>query len=640
MARRCGPNKQKCGMSQGIYNPFFQNGAYWYGSSGVDAGYQAILNKTTSLGGSLPAALAKALDNAMYIALKPHLPEMDVFRWEASDVGGAYDRVNWVNPNTHTAVHNGGLTKTANEGYNTDGTTGYIDWAYNPSTQGVKYLRDNSSVSVHFYSTTNVPTTFVTVGNDDQVFIGELTNNMLGRIQTAVGMNFGASPTDFKSSKTYTVRRTASNVDQTLVDGVVVQTAANVSNAIANANIYSFRRNSVSTLYCSAGIVISAVWAGSSAIDNAAVHQIVKDRILAGIVLGAHYAGVTQTQVSLSGRSTIIATGDSFTQGLNASPASEAYIPQFRVTHPGLTTLNNISISGRGVWSQASSIQGNGATKSSTLLTALIGLNDIRRGGASAKTLAKIEACYRALIFKGIYNASTPSGHATVTRTGTIIGHPASTNGGLFGSGTLPGNFASQSSAGGVDTWEWTFTGTEFGIQFIGSDGVAEVYGTANIYIDNVLVASKSLNNLADGISDGVNNNQHTPVAYTFHGLSSGSHTIRVESGGDGIVPIDFFATLHPAANSYAFLFAEIPYLTAYGYIATPGLDQASIAESDTASDIIKGIVDEYRALGYAIAFVKTNTYYNRYIGCDSDNVHANNIGHDEIEAAFNAAVS
>lgn len=34
MARRCGPNKQKCGMSQGLFNPFFQNGAPWYGSGG------------------------------------------------------------------------------------------------------------------------------------------------------------------------------------------------------------------------------------------------------------------------------------------------------------------------------------------------------------------------------------------------------------------------------------------------------------------------------------------------------------------------------------------------------------------------------------------------------------------------------
>lgn len=36
MPRNCGPNRL-CGMSQGIYNPFFQNGAYWYGSGGVSA---------------------------------------------------------------------------------------------------------------------------------------------------------------------------------------------------------------------------------------------------------------------------------------------------------------------------------------------------------------------------------------------------------------------------------------------------------------------------------------------------------------------------------------------------------------------------------------------------------------------------
>jgi hypothetical protein len=34
MAKRCGPNRP-CGMSQGIFNPFFQGGAQWFGSGGV-----------------------------------------------------------------------------------------------------------------------------------------------------------------------------------------------------------------------------------------------------------------------------------------------------------------------------------------------------------------------------------------------------------------------------------------------------------------------------------------------------------------------------------------------------------------------------------------------------------------------------
>lgn len=40
MAKRCGPNRSICGMSQGIYNPFFQNGNYWYGSGGSDPDVQ------------------------------------------------------------------------------------------------------------------------------------------------------------------------------------------------------------------------------------------------------------------------------------------------------------------------------------------------------------------------------------------------------------------------------------------------------------------------------------------------------------------------------------------------------------------------------------------------------------------------
>lgn len=40
MSRKCGGSSYNgggsCGMSQGLYNPFFQNGAYWYGQGGSE----------------------------------------------------------------------------------------------------------------------------------------------------------------------------------------------------------------------------------------------------------------------------------------------------------------------------------------------------------------------------------------------------------------------------------------------------------------------------------------------------------------------------------------------------------------------------------------------------------------------------
>lgn len=54
MARRCGVNKP-CGMSQGIYNPFFQNGAYWYGAGGsiITPVVFTGINKSIEMGDSI-----------------------------------------------------------------------------------------------------------------------------------------------------------------------------------------------------------------------------------------------------------------------------------------------------------------------------------------------------------------------------------------------------------------------------------------------------------------------------------------------------------------------------------------------------------------------------------------------------------
>lgn len=62
MARKCGVNKP-CGMSQGIYNPFFQNGAYWYGQGGSEPSpYDLTIQEIKDLLGSKLVALYDVKD--------------------------------------------------------------------------------------------------------------------------------------------------------------------------------------------------------------------------------------------------------------------------------------------------------------------------------------------------------------------------------------------------------------------------------------------------------------------------------------------------------------------------------------------------------------------------------------------------
>jgi lysophospholipase L1-like esterase len=338
--------------------------------------------------------------------------------------------------------------------------------------------------------------------------------------------------------------------------------------------------------------------------------------------------------VSLQGRNTMYALGDSITAGQNASVAGERYTNQFSAGK-GLT-LTNLGVGGRGVLEAAIQIQPQTFTRSQTLITFAAGLNDMRRNGAATRTLKKMEACLKTVLIKGMAATNTASGSSGVTRSGTINAYAANTVGGTFPTGTLPCNCATNSPST-VATWTWTFTGTAFGIQFSGSDDVLSNYGTGTISIDGSVVQTLDLGEWYDGVSDGARDNARGPVGFTFHNLTNTSHTIVVTSTGDGNFPIDFFCTLNPPETSAAFLVAEIPYLNSTGYAISPNL--GSVAASDICSTLYRSIVNEYKGYGYNINFVETNDYYVLATGLDTDNIHPNNTGHDQITSAFNAAV-
>lgn len=338
--------------------------------------------------------------------------------------------------------------------------------------------------------------------------------------------------------------------------------------------------------------------------------------------------------VSLAGRTNLIALGDSITAGQNASNAASRFINRF-TTLKGLT-LSNLAVGGRGVYQAAVSIQGATFTRSNTVISFMAGLNDMRRGGVAAKTLNKIEACLRTSILRGISNVNTASGAASITRTGTVTGFAANTVGGFYPTGTLPGAYATNAN-NNVASWTYNFTGTSFGIQFSASDDVISNYGSGTITVDGVLVKTVDLGEWYDGISDGSNANSRGPVAFTFHGLSSGAHTVVVQNDGVGNFPVDFFCTLQTPSNAAAFMVAEIPYLNSTGYALVPNL--GSVANSDICSNLMKSIVNEYSSYGYNITFVHVNDYYILATGLDTDNIHPNDTGHVQIRDAYLAHV-
>ena len=338
---------------------------------------------------------------------------------------------------------------------------------------------------------------------------------------------------------------------------------------------------------------------------------------------------IWRRKLPVTGRTTLFAYGDSITVGQNATPTSNQYIQKFR-TLRGLT-LTNRATSGRGVYRMSSQGIIDTYTRSNTVLTCMAGLNDIRRGGTDVRTLNKIEASYRVIAVKAISSATFASGGASVTRVGTFANYSANLVGGVnTNTGANPATFTSTNGS----YWEWTFTGTQFGINFIANSGDVQTFGIASVFVDGVFVEDINLNNWYDNISDGTYDNRRGSLSWTWHGYANTSHTVRVVANG-GIVPIDFFCTLQSsAANCASVLAIEIPYLSTTGYAISPA--NGTVAISNAASLRIKKVMDFYSSLGYNMHFAWINDlWYILSSGLDTDQIHPNNTGHDQIFQAL-----
>lgn len=334
---------------------------------------------------------------------------------------------------------------------------------------------------------------------------------------------------------------------------------------------------------------------------------------------------VWRRKLPVTGRNTLFAYGDSITVGDNATTAANRYINKLATLYT--MTLTNRGASGRGVFRMAQQGIVDGYTRANTLLTCMAGLNDIRRGGTNAKTLKKIEACYRVMAVKAISGTTTASGAAGVTRVGTFTNYSANLVGGVYtNTGTTPATFTNTNGS----YWEWSFTGTAFGINFIANSGDVQTFGTASVYVDGVFVEDIFLNDWYDNISDGTYDNRRGPLSWSWHNFSNTAHTVRVVANG-GIVPIDYFCLIQSSPSNCASVLAiEIPYLSSAGYAISPA--NGTVAISNSASLVIKKVIDYYSSLGFNMHFAWINDlWYNLTTGLDTDQIHPNNTGHNQI---------
>jgi hypothetical protein len=116
-------------------------------NSSFDADYQAVLNRATTLGYTLPSASQRIKQNTLLLALKAGgvWTKLDILYIFANDGGSDFATLNWKSPLSNQATLINTPTFTNNQGFTGNGTSSFINTNFNPATQGVNYTRLDAS---------------------------------------------------------------------------------------------------------------------------------------------------------------------------------------------------------------------------------------------------------------------------------------------------------------------------------------------------------------------------------------------------------------------------------------------------------------------------------------------------------------
>jgi hypothetical protein len=109
--------------------------------------YKAILDYATLQGYTLPSDDQQCIQNQLVVDLKIAgiWDELDVLYVFATDGSEDFAKINWINPGTFTPVENGTVTFASNVGFQGNGTNGYLNTGYIPSTHAENYLANDAS---------------------------------------------------------------------------------------------------------------------------------------------------------------------------------------------------------------------------------------------------------------------------------------------------------------------------------------------------------------------------------------------------------------------------------------------------------------------------------------------------------------
>jgi hypothetical protein len=130
----------------------------WYylddAGDSVDSDYQSILDRSTTLGYTLPSASQQAKQNTFVADLKAAgiWTLLDVLYVFATDGDSDFATLNWKAPTSYKITKVNTPTFTTNEGFNGNGTNQYLNTNFVPSTNGVNLTLNSTSLATHLFN--------------------------------------------------------------------------------------------------------------------------------------------------------------------------------------------------------------------------------------------------------------------------------------------------------------------------------------------------------------------------------------------------------------------------------------------------------------------------------------------------------
>ena len=241
--------------------------ALLYGQ-GFDPLYQAVLDYATANSIPLPDATLQAKQNAYAVALRA-AGLLD--KWAVKYVFACHDRdfgkINWMNPGTYNCTENGTLVFTANVGFRSNGTTGYLDTGWMPINDGGGlYTLNDASVAWFVQNDRNVAE--IDFGCRQTATTFRLFAISRSNLNTKTGiinqLNTFTSTSSTNSIGRHLLERTASNATRLSKDGASEATGTGASSSLLTNNMYICAVNQAGTPQSFSQKNISDLSAGAS----------------------------------------------------------------------------------------------------------------------------------------------------------------------------------------------------------------------------------------------------------------------------------------------------------------------------------------------------------------------------------------